>query len=184
MPCQSFTSIPHLWPLPSGQSLSLLIPIFFSSSLFSYLLSLLSTTWTPLPFLPALLQSDLYFFCSVLWLFSSASSPLPSARRPLTLSSDHPFFIPNINSHFKPPHIFLPAIRPLWSFLPAFVHPPPSSSYLPPSLAGSWPPSSLWSSLQSWGHLFLQENQVHPSPRRQPGCVYLCTCANLSLRLC
>lgn len=116
-----------LWPL-SNHALFLLIPIFSPLSVFSHLWSL-HPSHLQYRFLDLILLVFPLFSCSF-------AHFLHLLCLPLALSSDHPFFFPNISPHFKPPYISLPAIRPLWSFLPAFVlpSPSPSSSSLPPSL--------------------------------------------------
>lgn len=91
------------------------------------------------------------------------------------------FFFPNITPPCK---LFIFPILPfsrLWSFLLAIA----PSLFFPPSLAGSWPPSSLWSSLQSSCHLFLQENQVCPAPPTPARiCVFGHVCASLCVCVC
>ncbi len=159
--CHSFTSIPQSWPLWSFHPSHLLYRFLY-------------------PFLPLLqtsLQLDLYFSFSILWLRSSAFFTSPVGMQTSCPHLWSSFFFPNINPHFKPPYIFLPAIRPLWSFLPDFVlpHLPPPASLPPLLVPDLHPPCDHPSRVEAICSCRRTKCILAPNAR-QDVCIYACVC--------
>lgn len=179
-------SIPHIHPSVltfalCSISLCFHIPVFSLGIILLYSLLwsfhpsyLLYRSLLPPPGVPAIKSLFLLFYSLALYLRFLHLSCLPTDLLPSPLII---LFLSKYQSSFQT-SLHLLACHQAALIIPSSFRSPSSPPTLPPSLAGSWPPSSLWSSLQSWGHLFLQENQVHASPPNasQDVCVFMRVC--------